>query len=147
MDGIEGTSMNVLFSRLKSFIRDHWKLLLAIASISVILLAWGLYLRSRGLIWADWTGFGNYSGTLPKDDRGKTLWEWMGLLLVPIGLGVGAGLWSYIQQKAEGERVLNQQHEDALRTYFDKIGQLLMEKELLKTKDAAVNTKEAAIRN
>jgi uncharacterized protein YjbI with pentapeptide repeats len=82
----------------------------------------------------------------------------MGLLLVPIVVGAAAGFWFYFQQRAESKRAdiraalereiaLDRQREEAMRSYFDKIGQLLMEKDLLKTKGGGQGTKEAAIRD
>ena len=142
---------------LRTIFQGHWKQILAVIAVIIVivlagLIAWGLYLRSQGASWANWTGFGDYQGSLPKDDRGKTLWDWMGLLLVPIVVGAAAGFWFYFQQRAEGKRAdiraalereiaLDRQREEAMRSYFDKIGQLLMEKDLLK------GTKEAAIRD
>ncbi|HMD90003.1 MAG TPA: hypothetical protein VKF38_12655 [Anaerolineaceae bacterium] len=146
---------------MKTFLQAHWKLILAvIAAVIVIVVAgfivWGLYLRSHGYVWANWTRFGVYTGSLSKDDRGKTLWDWMGLLLVPILVGAVAGLWSYYQQRNESMRAdiratsereiaLDGQREEAMRSYFDKIGQLLMEKDLLKTKDVEKYTKKAVV--
>jgi hypothetical protein len=147
----------------KANIDSHWKLVRTItAALIVILLAGliarGLYLHSLGVPWADWTGFGDYRGPLLKDARAKTLWDWMGLLLVPIGVGLAATFWSYFQQRTvskradiraalEREIALGRQREEAMRSYFDKIGQLLMEKDLLKTRDIGEGTKEAAIRD
>src|SRR5687767_12948774 len=44
-----------------------------------------------------WTGFGDYA--LPRSDyvRGKTLWDWMELLIIPLFLAVGV----YILQRSE----------------------------------------------
>jgi hypothetical protein len=148
---------------LRTIFQGHRKQILAAAAILIVIvlagfIGRGLYLRSLGMPWADWTGFGDYTGSLPVAARGKTFWDWMGLLLVPLGVGLAATLWSYFQQRTvskradiraalEREIALNRQHEDAMRAYFDKIGQLLIEKDLLKTRDMGEGTKEAAIRN
>ena len=61
---------------------------------------------------------------------GKTLWEWMELLIVPILLAFG-GLW-FNQQRAQAEHqiTLNRQRGTALQAYLDRMANLLDEKEL-----------------
>jgi uncharacterized protein YjbI with pentapeptide repeats len=78
---------------------------------------------------------------------GKTLWDWMGLLLVPLVLAVGALVFNWQQRKAEQERLqkrdkterelaLDQQRENALQTYLDCMTDLLL-KEGLRTSEKA----------
>ena len=50
-----------------------------------------------------------------------------------------------IRATSEREIALDGQREEAMRSYFDKIGQLLMEKDLLKTKDVEKYTKKAVV--
>jgi uncharacterized protein YjbI with pentapeptide repeats len=76
-----------------------------------------------------WTG-------LPK----RTLWDWMGLLIIPAVIA-GAGLWFNQQQRArelqiaaQRERVDRQlaelDRQDAImQSYLDQIGQLLLDKD------------------
>jgi uncharacterized protein YjbI with pentapeptide repeats len=160
MKRVYNTIVKSFTLRLKTVFQGHRARTLAAAAviIVIVLAGVGFYLQSRGYVWANWTGFGDYTGSVLKDNRGKTLWDWMGLLLVPIGVVFVATLWSNYQQRAESKRAdvraalereiaLDGQREEAMRSYFDKIGQLLMEKDLLKTKDAPQDTKEAAIRD
>lgn len=85
------------------------------------------YLRVvRGLVWADWTGFGEYTGSLPEDQRAKTLWDWMDLLIVPALLGFIA-LWFNQAARAREQRITtDQQREKALQNYLDKMAELLL---------------------
>ena len=83
----------------------------------------------------DWTGF---NGT---NKSGKTLWDWLQLLIIPVILAVG-GFWlNQIQRsreqrtteqrdKTEREIALDNQREVALQAYIDKMSELLFEKGL-----------------
>lgn len=80
--------------------------------------------------WADWTGFGPYTGSLPKDDRPKTLWDFLGIILGVFAAIIIAILneWNQSRRKqTEFEINADQQREDILRTYLDDIGKLLMD--------------------
>jgi len=73
--------------------------------------------------------------------RGKTVWNWMELLMVPLALAV-IGLAFSVQQDARQQRVENQRAEaerelavqraqdEALQTYLDQMSTLLLEKDL-----------------
>jgi uncharacterized protein YjbI with pentapeptide repeats len=88
--------------------------------------------------------------------RGKTVWDWLGLLLVPLVLGLGAAAltaWFNAQQnarqqhievqRAKAERKIQQQNaqDEALQAYLDQMGNLLLEKDLRGSKEqSAVRT-------
>ena len=73
--------------------------------------------------------------------RGKTVWNWMELLMVPLALAV-IGLAFSVQQDARQQRVENQRAEaerelavqraqdEALQAYLDQMSTLLLEKDL-----------------
>ncbi len=90
------------------------------------LFAWAAYLRfTKGYNWADGTGF-----------EGKTLWDLLELLIVPLVLAIG-GLWFNAQQKrSEQDVATDRQRETTLQTYLDKMAELLLDKELVKNKDS-----------
>jgi uncharacterized protein YjbI with pentapeptide repeats len=104
-----------------------------------------IYLNLTGHPWPAWTGFGDYTGPLIKDNRGKTLWDWMELLIIPIVLGFGA-LWfnrserkndrkiAEERNKNEQEIAADRMREAALQTYIDRMTELLLEKDLRKSK-------------
>jgi len=54
-----------------------------VAGILIVnaLVSWGIYAKTNNLVWADWTGFGDF--TSPSDNyfRGKTLWDWLPILI------------------------------------------------------------------
>ncbi|GCE31378.1 hypothetical protein KDA_68620 [Dictyobacter alpinus] len=91
----------------------------------------------------DWAGLGAYNPPLHGSDvqRGKTLWDWLQLLIVPVVLALG-GVWlnqlqqsrerQAAQQQATLERELttDNQQETLLQVYIDKMAELLIEKNL-----------------
>jgi hypothetical protein len=72
-----------------------------------------------------WSGF-----------SGKTFWDLMDLLIIPIMLTFGALLFSQAQRKAEVEVELDRQREATLQAYFDQMTELL-EKGLRKSEPGA----------
>lgn len=77
--------------------------------------------------WLEWVGF-----------RGKTVWNWLELLGVPLSLAI----LGYIlqQQQRERDRILareqreiaaDEEKEEILQTYFDRLSTLLIDKNLL----------------
>jgi Pentapeptide repeats (8 copies) len=83
-------------------------------------------------VFPDWTGF----GPLPLDAQGhelphaKTLWDWLGLVLVPLVLAVGGYLLTRAEnnqaRKIEAERA----QDAALQAYLDQMTQLLLHEKL-----------------
>jgi uncharacterized protein YjbI with pentapeptide repeats len=93
-------------------------------------------------VWPRWTGF-----------RGKTAWDWMDLLIVPLALVAIGLLFSMLQdarqqalenqrqeqalaienKRAEAERELAEQRaqDEALQAYLDQMSQLMLERKLL----------------
>jgi len=57
---------------------------------------------------------------------GKTLWDWMQLLIIPFVLTVGGFLFSTYQHDADQRRALDQQQATILQTYIDNIQDLLL---------------------
>ena len=72
---------------------------------------------------------------------GKTIWDWMQLLIIPFVLTVGGLLFSTYQHNTDQQRALDQQQATILQTYIDNIQDLLLNHKLLKSKpydDAAI---------
>jgi uncharacterized protein YjbI with pentapeptide repeats len=98
----------------------------------------------------DWTGFNGNSKS------GKTLWDWLQLLIIPVVLAIGGYVINLTisrseqeatkqrtqsereaaEKRAEIEReiALDNQREAALQAYIDKIAELLLEKKLRESK-------------
>jgi uncharacterized protein YlxW (UPF0749 family) len=121
-----------MVARLRSWWRKRRKPLIGVAITVLVvgvlaLLTFGYLLR-----WA-WTGF-----------LTKTLWDWLQLLIIPVVLAV-AGFWlnqiqksreqRTTQQQAELERELTRdnQQENLLQAYIDKMSELLLKEHLLRS--------------
>jgi uncharacterized protein YjbI with pentapeptide repeats len=97
----------------------------------LFLIIWSGYLRFiRGFGWADWTGF-----------AGKTLWQWMELLIIPSVLGIAATLYDKSQKdheqrladkriKNEREISLDRFQEETFRDFTEKLSDLMLNKNL-----------------
>jgi uncharacterized protein YjbI with pentapeptide repeats len=90
---------------------------------------------------ASWTGFGEY--LLPESEyvRGKTLWDWMELLIIPLFLAGGAFVLQRSERAAERKTAEDQenlgreiakdrQQEAALQAYLDRVAELLLDEKL-----------------
>jgi uncharacterized protein YjbI with pentapeptide repeats len=109
------------------------------ALIAASLLIWGGYV-------SPWTGF-----------RGKTLWEWLQLLVIPAVLA-GAAFWfnwqqtkteralSIKQSEVEREIAQDQQRETALQTYLGHMTELLLIENLRTSQEGAEVRQIARIR-
>jgi uncharacterized protein YjbI with pentapeptide repeats len=67
---------------------------------------------------------------------GKTLWDWLGLLIIPAVLGIGALLFNQAMRASDQEIATDQQREEALQNYFDKMAELLLQDGLLEKKES-----------
>ena len=86
-----------------------------------------------GLIWLDycygWTRLGTYR-VQGKVQWGKTLWDWFELLFVPTALALAVWFLNRAERQTEREIAHDQARETALQNYFDRMTELLLEKEL-----------------
>jgi hypothetical protein len=83
-----------------------------------------------GVAWPRWTGF-----------RGKTAWDWLQLLIVPLVLVIGGFLLTTLQD--DRQRAIEDQRaqDTAIQAYLDQMGNLLLEKDLRTSKeDSEVRT-------
>lgn len=78
------------------------------------------------LEWRLWTGFGKTISADKITIPGKTLWDWMELLLIPFGIVYIANRFSNAIKRNEYNFKLDEQREIALQTYFDRITDFLL---------------------
>jgi len=99
-----------------------------------------------------WTGLGSY--TFPKREdqefqRSKTLWDWIGVLIVPVVLAVGGFWFSQVQstneqqraeERARTERAIAEENrrEDVLQAYLDQMTELLLDRGLRSSSSIAL---------
>ena len=62
-----------------------------------------------------------------KDDEGKTLWDWLSLLGVPLSLAI----LGYVLQEQQRKRADNETKEEVLQAYFDRLSVLLIDRNLI----------------
>ena len=93
----------------------------ALSALVLFLTAWGLF------------------GELPTGFSGKTLWDWIDVLGVPLVVVVAGGLFGFATHQRAGQRAelgrelaTDQARQDTLRAYLDRMTDLvLQEKRLL----------------
>jgi hypothetical protein len=61
---------------------------------------------------------------------GKTLWDWLQLLIIPAVLAVGGYLFNLAVSRTEQQNTTENQREAALQAYIDKISELLLREHL-----------------
>ena len=91
--------------------------------------------------------------TAIKEESGKTAWDWLSLLGVPLTL-TGLGLWFQQRQqerqaeetKRQQERADDEAKEEILQVYYDRLSALLVDKNLLAIA-AKKKAREAAKKN
>ncbi|GHO90921.1 hypothetical protein KSF_009690 [Reticulibacter mediterranei] len=62
--------------------------------------------------------------------RGKTLWDWVSVLLLPLMIAAGSIWFSNQQSETSAHIALDQQQEATLKGYMDDIKELVLEKHL-----------------
>lgn len=88
-----------------------------------------------------WTGFAEYTNAKGEIQQAKTLWDWLQLLGIPIVLAVVAFFFSRAERNAERndadrrdkiqrEVSLDQTRESALQAYFDRMTELILDRNL-----------------
>src|SRR6266568_4720274 len=92
------------FGMWRQKIQHHPFVAMGIIVLLIAFLAFALAVHWLG--W-DWTGFTGYSPPTPQYQRGKTLWDWLQLLVIPLMLAIG-GFWLNQLQKSRDERATEQ---------------------------------------
>lgn len=122
--------------RVFAFLRRHQRKLIAgfvvAAGVVVLFLVFGWSTGFRERTSTQTTITRTYSDGVQTTvtettEHGKTLWDWLDLLIVPAVLAGGAVL--YNQQAAKREEVSREDRyrEEALQKYFDEMSELLLE--------------------
>jgi hypothetical protein len=84
-----------------------------------------------------WTGFADYEPPRELYYRGKTLWDWLDLLVVPLALALAAVWLTGRQNRVEHARAMEgsqfeellsagHQQQEALAAYLDRMTSLLL---------------------
>ena len=115
-----------------------------------------LILIALAVIWSilvgysvEWTGFGDFTTPSGEFIRGKTLWDWFQLLVIPLSLFIGGYLLNSSERalerqiaedraKLEREIATDRQQEAAHQAYLDKMAELLLKENLRTTENEEV---------
>ncbi|MFN8403346.1 MAG: hypothetical protein U0V48_07300 [Anaerolineales bacterium] len=73
-----------------------------------------------GSLSLDWTGF-----------KGKTLWDWMELFLIPIALAITAYWLNSQDKRIDREVAKENRQEQTLQSYLDYVSELIFEQKLI----------------
>jgi hypothetical protein len=87
---------------------------------------------------ADWTGFGDFIKPNGEFVRGKTLWDWMDLFIIPASLFVGGYFLNKSERASEREIAADRIRETALQNYLDRMTELLLKEKLRTSKNIEV---------
>ncbi len=125
-----------------------------IVQIFVLVIVIGLIVSFIGGYFFNWTwtGFGPYTPPTSNFQRGKTLYDWLQLAIIPVALAFGVWWLNRLQQqrdqkladerarierevaeqhaKDEQEVATDNQHEAALQDYVDNMSELLLHEKL-----------------
>src|SRR5918999_1582067 len=95
--------------QLQSLWKDHWPIVTLAVLVAVIFV----------------TGFLGYWQSWERP-----FWDWLGLLIIPVLLGLGAFWFNNQARKSEQAIALDRVQEEALQRYLDRMQELILEKEL-----------------
>ena len=139
--------LRIMVSRFRSWWQNTSKKR-KIAQIIVLVVVVGLIVSFIGGYFFNWTwtGFGPYTPPTSGLQRGKSLYDWLQLAIIPAAIAFGVWLLNRLQQqrdqqladdRAQTERdiALDNQREAALQAYLDCMTELLLEKGLRKSVD------------
>jgi uncharacterized protein YjbI with pentapeptide repeats len=85
-----------IWSAVKGFVARRWDWM--VTGLIAALVLWALI---HALYWVPGAGFGGYVDGKGEWQRGKTLWDWLGLLIVPLALAGGAALFTWVTNRRE----------------------------------------------
>ena len=134
LDAVIVTSLVALLRIMVSWLRSWWQKIkqhpmrstfVSIACVLGIVLLIGGYFFN----WT-WTGFGPYTPPTSGLQRGKTLYDWLQLAIIPAVLVVGGFLLNNTISRTEREIALDNHREEDLQTYIDKMSELLLHEKL-----------------
>ncbi len=122
-------------ARLRSWWKNTSKTL-KIAQIIGLIVVIGLIVSFIGGYFFDWgwAGLGPYTSpphtSSSEFQRGKTLWDWLQLLIIPLALAIIAISFNRSERKNEQRIASDNQQQAALQAYFDKMSELLLHEHL-----------------
>ncbi|MCA9919612.1 MAG: pentapeptide repeat-containing protein [Anaerolineales bacterium] len=103
---------------------------LLVIGVVVIFISMALFSKQKGYVWPEWTGFGDYTDQNGEFYRGKTLYDWLELLIIPTALGII--VWFLNKQDNANDRILTKdnQRQAILDDYLNTMATYVLENQL-----------------
>lgn len=128
-------------SKEKSLILLKFIGILVLLLFLAIAIIWSVFLGYS----VSWTGFGDFTTPTGNFIRGKTVWDWLELLVIPLSLLMGGYVLNNAERNTERQRgeeraklerelAIDRQAEAALQSYIDRMSDLLLNEKLKTTK-------------
>ena len=99
--------------------------IIVVTSLFILIIA--LFILGGYKLHWDWTGFNGNSKS------GKTLWDWLQLLIIPFALTIIAIFFNRAERKNEQRIASDNQQEAALQAYIDSMSELMLHENLRKS--------------
>jgi large-conductance mechanosensitive channel len=126
-------------------IRKHWivAIIIALVITAIMLILVESLINGTGFngynqVTTAHTISGSSAGTVVRTEvsqPGKTLWDWLQLLIIPLALAIIEILFNRAERKNEQTIASDNQQEAALQGYINEMSELLLEKLLRKSKE------------
>lgn len=110
-----------MMAKIFAFLKRRWWVVLA-----AVVVGWGIYMFFTCYLWPD----GNCTGFM-----GKTVWDVLQLLIIPVTLAVVAAYLDRLERKTDRENVKDNQREALLQSYIEFMTRLVLEKGLSESKE------------
>jgi uncharacterized protein YjbI with pentapeptide repeats len=149
-----------MVSRFRSWLQQIKQHPVAVGVIGFVLVLVIVLIIS--VVWFNGTGFDGYNqvttahtlsgpsaGTVLRTEvyqPGKSLWDWLQLLIIPLVLAVGALLFNLATTRTEQKIALDKQREDLFQKYLDCMSDLLLKENLRSSAVDAEARKFARVR-
>jgi uncharacterized protein YjbI with pentapeptide repeats len=135
-----------MIARLRSWWQQIQKYRKAIGVAALVFLVAIVIALSIAVVLSNGTGFNGYTikstatettlspqtkvTTTEQSQSGKTLWDWLQLLIVPLVLAIGGFWFSQMQKTTEQRSTTDNQREAALQAYINEMSELLLHEKL-----------------
>lgn len=119
-------------------LQTRWRVVITIAALAIVVTILGIWsIANKTDLAPAWTGF----APSEEDKDGKTLWDWLEILIIPVALATGALIINWTQKKTEldvaektrqleREIAADRQHQATLEAYYDRMTDLLLNHKL-----------------
>jgi hypothetical protein len=116
------------------FLRKHISIILSVTLIATF----GILVFFSYIFDLQWTGIPAYYlpvSSTKQYQPAKTLWEWLQLLIIPVGLFLVAYWFNRAERRNDRDNTLDNQRQAVLQTYTDQVSELLLKEDFDEDKE------------